>query len=325
MISKAKITAVGGYVPDRRLTNSDLEKLVETSDEWIVRRTGIKERRILPDDQFTSDLAFGAVRHMLNQYNVSLEDVDLVIVATTTPDYGFPSVAALLQARFHMERAGAFDLNAACAGFEYALHVANALVTSGWHRKILVVAADAMSKVTDYTDRTTCILFGDGAGAALVEYSEEPGFIGAFMGADGNMGKALYRTGISTVMNREALIASGKVVQNGREVFKWAVKNVVGGVSDLLDQNGLDLSDIDWFVPHSANLRMIESICERIHFPMNKVLYSMVYYGNTSSASIPLAIHDGLKEGKLKKGDLLLLYGFGGGLVHCGQLIKCSF
>lgn len=326
MKSKAKITAIGAYVPDKRLTNKDMEKLVDTSNEWIVRRTGIKERRILPEDQFTSDLAFGAVRNLLDRYETALDDIDLVIVSTSTPDYGFPSVAAQVQAKFLTEKAGAFDLNATCSGFEYALHVANGLVTSGLNQRILVVAADAMSKVTDYTDRTTCILLGDGAGAAVVEYDEEnPGFFGSFMGAEGGMGKALYRTGLSSVMNGEKLSGAGKMVQNGREVYKWAVQTVTDGVLQLAEKSGYTLQKINWFVPHSANLRMIESISERLNFPMEKVLYSLEYYGNTSSASIPLALSDALKEGKIKKGDRILLYGFGGGLVHCGQVISCTF
>lgn len=324
MKSKAKITAIGAYVPERRLTNHDLEQLVDTSDEWIVRRTGIKERRILPENQFSSDLAFGAVQNLIDRYQASLDDVDLIIVSTSTPDFAFPSVAAQVQANFHISNAGAFDLNATCAGFEYCLHLANGLVTSGLNKKVLIVAAESMSKVTDYTDRSTCVLLGDGAGAAIVEYSEGgPDFLGSIMGADGSMGKLLYRTGLSKVMNGKKLIDTGKVVQNGPELYKWVVKNVTKSITQLVENSALDFSDIDWFVPHSANLRMIESISERLDFPMEKVLYSLEYYGNTSSATIPLAISDAIKAGKIKENDRLLLYGFGGGVVHCGQIIKC--
>lgn len=321
--SKATVTAIGAYVPERRMTNHDLEQLVDTSNEWIVRRTGMKERRIAGPEEFASDLACGAVRNLIDRYANDLTDVDLVIVSTNTPDYGFPNVSSRVQAAFQLKHAGVIDLSSACSGFEYALHVANGLVTSGLNKKVLVIAAETMSKVTDYTDRTTCILLGDGAGAALVEHTDGKGdFLGSYMGADGTLGKALYRTGLSTVMDGEKLIDTGKMIQNGREVFKWAVKTVTAGIPALLENSGLQISDIDWFIPHSANLRLIEAIFERLAIPMDKVLYSLEYYGNTSSASIALAISEAVKTGKIKKNDRLLLYGFGGGLCHCGQIIE---
>ncbi|MCO7176550.1 ketoacyl-ACP synthase III [Sporolactobacillus kofuensis] len=305
------------------MTNQDLEKRVDTSDEWIVRRTGMRERRIAGPNEFASDLACGAVQDLVKRYPVDISDVDLVIVSTTTPDYGFPSVSARVQANFHLEHAGIFDLSAACSGFEYALHVANGLVSSGLNKKVLVIAAETMSKVTDYTDRTTCVLLGDGAGAALVECDDTQGcFIGSYMGADGSLGKALYRTGLSNQMDGEKLVDTGKMVQNGREVYKWAVKTVTSGIQKLLEESRLDFTDIDWFIPHSANLRLIEAIFERLNVPMDHVLYSLEYYGNTSSASIALALSDAVKAGKIKKNDRLLLYGFGGGLCHCGQVIR---
>ncbi|MCO7126545.1 ketoacyl-ACP synthase III [Sporolactobacillus shoreicorticis] len=305
------------------MTNHDLEQLVDTSDEWIVRRTGMKERRIAAPEEFSSDLACGAVRDLVDRCKTDLTDVDLVIVSTTTPDYGFPNVSSRVQAAFQLKHAGAIDLSAACSGFEYALHVANGLVSSGLNKKILVIAAETMSKVTDYTDRTTCVLLGDGAGAALVEDTEaKGGFLGSYMGADGSLGKALYRTGLSNVMDGEPLIDTQKMVQNGREVFKWAVKTVTSGISILLENSGLQIPEIDWFIPHSANLRLIEAIFERLNVPMDKVLYSLEYYGNTSSASIALSISEAAKAGKIKKNDRLLLYGFGGGLCHCGQIIE---
>ncbi|WP_028983850.1 ketoacyl-ACP synthase III [Sporolactobacillus terrae] len=323
MKSTAKLSAIGAYVPEQRLTNQDLEKLVDTSDEWIVRRTGMKERRIAGPEQFSSDLACAAVKDLVARYQSDLHDTDLVIVSTTTPDYGFPSVSARVQAACQLKQTGAIDLSAACSGFEYALHVANGLVTSGLHKKILVIAAETMSKVTDYSDRTTCVLLGDGASAALVERSEENGaFLGAYMGADGSLGKALYRTGLSTVMDGAKLVDTGKMIQNGREVYKWAVKTVTTGIPELLKNSGLSIEDIDWFIPHSANLRLIEAVFDRLNVPMDKVLYSLEYYGNTSSASIGLALSDAVKEGKIKKNDRLLLYGFGGGLCHCGQVIE---
>lgn len=321
--SKARITAIGTYVPARVLTNFDLEKMVDTSDEWIVQRTGIRERRIADEDQFTSDLAIAAVEDMIRTYGKTVADVDLILVSTTTPDYPFPSVASRIQARFGIGQAGALDVNATCAGFAYALHMANGMISAGLHRKVLVVAAETLSKVTDYTDRTTCILFGDGAGSVLVERDEQnPGFLAAHLGTKGEGGIHLYRTGLSRRMGEAELAGNGCIVQNGREVYKWAVTTVPKGMAEVVERAGLTLRDVDWFIPHSANLRMIESICEKSGFPLEKTLYSMEYYGNTSAATIPLALSMGIRDGKVKPGDTLLLYGFGGGLVHAGLLVK---
>jgi 3-oxoacyl-[acyl-carrier-protein] synthase-3 len=319
----ARITAIGAYVPERTLGNDDLARMVDTNDEWIVQRTGIRERRICAPDQFTSDLACAAVDNMLSRYPVTVRDADLVLVATHTPDYGFPSVACQVQARFGIEATGALDLNATCAGFAYALHVARGLVEAGLHRKVLVIGADAMSRVTDYTDRSTCILFGDGAGAALVEAGgAEPAFLAAHLGTDGTGGVHVYRTGLRGEMDGKPLRDTKKLVQNGREVYKWAVQTVPQGMAALLDKAGLPMEAVDWFVPHSANLRMIESICEKSGMPPNKTLVSLIRYGNTSAASIPLALAEAVADGRVAPGQLLLLYGFGGGLTHAGLLVR---
>jgi 3-oxoacyl-[acyl-carrier-protein] synthase-3 len=318
----ARITAIGTYVPERVLTNAELEQMVETSNEWILQRTGIHERRIAAENQFTSHLSIAAVEKLAFDYNKTLTDVDFILVATTTPDYPFPSVASQIQAHFGMESTGAMDLGATCAGFTYGLHVANALISSGMHKKVLVVGAETMSKVTDYTDRTTCILFGDGAGAVLVEREDEnPGFRSSYLGTKGEGGIHVYRSGLSKQMTGRDLSGEGCIVQNGREVYKWAVTTVPKGMVEVVNRAGISLEEVDWFIPHSANLRMIESICEKSGFPLEKTLYSMQYYGNTSSATIPLALELGIREGKVKAGDTLLLYGFGGGLVHAGMLL----
>jgi 3-oxoacyl-[acyl-carrier-protein] synthase-3 len=298
--SKASITAIGSAVPEGKLTNADLERLVETSDEWIVQRTGIRERRVADEDQFTSHLSIQAVQNLIDRSGKDVTDVDLIIVATTTPDFPFPSVACQIQEAFQIRRTGAFDLNATCAGFSYALQVANGLITAGTHRKVLVIGAETLSKVTDYTDRSTCVLFGDGAGALLIEQDEQ------------NPRK----------MKGQPLLGDGNMVQNGREVYKWAVQTVSAGFNELLERSNLEVDDIDWFVPHSANLRMIESICERVNIPAERLLHSLEWYGNTSSATIPLALDQALKEQKLKRGDRLLLFGFGGGLTYAGQIIE---
>lgn len=320
--SKARITAIGTYVPERVLSNHDLEKMVDTSDEWILQRTGIHERRIVEADQFTSHLAIEAVANLAKNYKKSLSDVDMVLVATSTADYPFPSVASQIQAHFAMSGAGAIDLSATCAGFTYGIHIANGLVSSGLHRKVLVVAAETLSRVTDYTDRTTCVLFGDGAGAVLVESDEaNPSILAAHVGAKGEGGIHLYRAGLSSHMHGQALKGNGCIVQNGREVYRWAVTTVPAGMREVMNQTHMTLEQVDWFIPHSANLRMIESICEKSGFPIEKTLYSMEYYGNTSAATIPLAWEQGIMHGKIKQGDTLLLYGFGGGLVHAGILL----
>lgn len=321
--SKARITAIGSYVPERILTNNDLEKMVDTNDEWIVKRTGIKERRIASDKEFTSDLSYKAVLNLMERYDKTVDDVDLIIVCTMTPDYTTPSVASNLQAKLGIKNTGAIDLNAACAGFTYGLHVANGMITSGLNKKILVIGAETLSKITDFTDRTTCILFGDGAGALLVEYDEDqPSFISSHIGSEGEGGQHLYCTNLATQMNNIDLLGNGCIVQNGREVYKWAIKTVTNGMKIVVEKGDIKLEKVDWFVPHSANLRMLESICEKSNFPMGKTLYSLVHYGNTSAATIPLSLDIGLEEGKLKAGDNVLLYGFGGGLAHAGLLIK---
>lgn len=320
--SKARITAIGSYVPQKKLLNEDLEKMVNTNDEWIVQRTGIKERRIAGNEEYASNLAFKAIENLIEKYNKDLQDVDCIIVATTTPDYAFPSVACLIQSHFHIRCTGAFDLNATCAGFTYALHLANNLITSEAHKKILVVATETLSKVTDYEDRATCILFGDGAGAMLVEYdNENPSFVASHMGTNGEGGIHVYRTNFATTMDDKLLSNTGKMVQNGREVYKWAARTLPIGIEELLLKSKLNTEDINWFIPHSANLRMVESICEKSGIPIDNTLTSMSNFGNTSSASIPLALNLGIKEGKVQNGDTLLLYGFGGGLTHLGLVL----
>lgn len=325
MISYAKITAQGAYVPEKAMNNQDFEKIVDTSDEWIQQRTGIIERRIAKDNEYTSDLSYKAVLDLQQNYNVDLSDVDMIINATLTPDYKTPSVASYIQAKLGLENAGAIDINAACAGFTYGLNIANGLITSGQNKKILVIGSETLSKITDYTDRNTCILFGDGAGAFLVEYSEDdPSFITSSFGSDGNKGGNLYCSELSKEMFNEELENPGFVVQNGRGVYKWAVSTVPKIVSNTLDKSSYTIDDLDWFVPHSANARMIESICEKSKIQKGQTLMSLAHYGNTSSATIPLSINLAISENKIKKDDLLMLVGFGGGLTYSSVLIKWS-
>lgn len=322
-LGATRITGIGTSVPEKRLTNHELERLVDTNDEWIVQRTGIHERRISGPHEFSSHLSIQAVEDLLRRYPVTIEDVEMILVATQSGDLSFPSVACMVQAHFAIPSTGAVDLSATCAGFTYGIHLADALIRSGAHRKVLVIGVDTLSKVTDYTDRTTCILFGDGAGAVLLEGgSNGVGIIGAHAATNGLGGKHVYRTALADQWRGETLQGEGKLVQNGREVYKWATQAVPEGVHALLEAAGEKLESVDWFIPHSANLRMIQSICEKLNFPMEKTLYSLEYYGNTSAASIPLALDLGLKHGKVKSGDRLLLYGFGGGLTRCGVLVE---
>lgn len=325
MYSKCRITALGSYTPSKVLKNEHLEQMVDTSDEWIVRRTGIRERRIAADNEYTSHLCCKAVEDMLEHYPVTIQDVDMILVATYTPDFSIPSVASLIQHYFNIEQTGALDVNAACAGFVYALSMANALISAGMNRKILVLGADTVSKIIDYSDRSSCILFGDGAGAVLLEGTEAEGdFLKQHFGSDGNGGLHLYRTSLSSHMFGTPLDNAGMLMQNGRAVYRFAVETVPEGVRMLLDQLQWKVDMIDWFIPHSANLRMIESISKRIGIPMTKTLSSVEQYGNTSSATIPLTLDSAVKAGKIQTGDRLLMYGFGGGFTHGGMVLNWS-
>lgn len=321
-MTHAKITAVGSYKPSKVLTNEDMEQLVETSDEWIVSRTGIKERRIAADDEFTSDLCYEAIKNLEKKYNKDISDVDLIIVSTLTPDFRTPSVASYVQGRLGLENAAAIDVNAACAGFVYGINMANAYISSGMYNKILVVAGEVLSKITDYSDRNTCVLFGDGAGAFLIENDEESSFITSTSGSEGKLGESLYCTDVSETMFGNDLEQIGFVNQNGKEVYKWAIKMVPREIEKVAEKANIELKDVDWFVPHSANLKMIQNICKRSGYPFERTLHSLVYYGNTSSATIPLAIDDAVDRGEIKKGETLLLFGFGGGLTYSSSLIK---
>ena len=317
-----KITAVGSYKPSKVLTNEDMEQLVETSDDWIISRTGIKERRIAADDEFTSDLCYEAIKNLEKKYNKDISDVDLIIVSTLTPDYRTPSVASYVQGRLGLENAAAIDVNAACAGFVYGINMANAYISSGMYNKIIVVAGEVLSKITDYSDRNTCVLFGDGAGAFLIENDEESSFITSTSGSEGKLAESLYCTDVSKTMFGKDLEQIGFVNQNGKEVYKWAIKMVPREIEKVAEKANVELKDVDWFVPHRANLKMIQNICKRSEYPFERTLHSLVYYGNTSSATIPLAIDDAVDRGDIKKGETLLLFGFGGGLTYSSSLIK---
>ena len=322
LAAPVRMSALGMYVPERVVTNADLERIVQTSDEWILQRTGIRARRRVAHNEYTSDLCIRAVEDLL-QTNPSVkpQDIDFIILATTTPDYVYPSVSALVQNRIGVPTsAGALDISAACAGFCSAMNLGAALIASGQSRNALIVAGESLTRSVDYTDRSTCVLFGDGAAATLLQYDERRLLAGMDSGSDGSAGPALFRTAMrgdidGTVDN------SGLLRQVGRDVYRWVLENVPNTIGRILQRAGLRLSDIDWFIPHSANMRMIEALCKRIDFPLERTLESLVNYGNTSAVSIPLALIPAVRNGTIRPGDNILLVGFGGGLVTSGNVL----
>lgn len=318
----ARIAGLASYVPEEKITNADLAKIVDTNDEWIVTRSGIHERRKTAPDEFVSHLAIKAAERLFADLNYDPTDVQYCIACTITGDYGFPSVATLVQNRFKFVGAGAIDLGAGCAGFVYGLDIADALIASGRAKRVLLVAGETLTKIADYSDRTTCVLFGDGAGAVLVEAVDAPSMIRARrVGSDGSGGHFLFQTGLRKDINGKT-VEDAFLHQDGRDVYRWAVERVSSGVMELLEQAHLSPDDIDWFVPHSANLRIIESVCKRTGIPLERTLTSLEYYGNTSSATIPLALDPAIADGRVKRGQNVLVYGFGAGLVDAAMILR---
>ena len=319
---ESTIESIGIYIPEREISNQYFEKIIDTSDEWIKSRTGITKRYFSNENEYTSDLCVKAVKNLQKNYNKEINDVDFIIVATSTPDQPFPSVASQLQSRLNIPRAGSLDVSAGCAGFVYGIILAQGLIATGSYKKVLVVGAETLSKITNFTDRTTCILFGDGAGAVLVEASEKKYLLGSTATTDGFYGKELYKSNTGAPINSENIISDGMIHQNGRTVFKWAVFTLPVEINALLAKNKLSLADIDWMIPHSANIRILENVCEELNYPAEKCLQSVTDYGNTSAASVPIAWYNGIMDGKLKSGDLLLLAGFGSGLTFSGICLQ---
>lgn len=325
---RAAITSVGGYVPEDRLTNADLEKMIDTTDEWITTRTGIKERRILrTPGKASSDMAVPAIQEILRKKNLDPLEIECIICATVTPDMIFPATANLIGDKIGAKNAYGFDLSAACSGFLYALNMGKALIESGQHKKVLVVGVDKMSAIVDYTDRTTCIIFGDGAGAVLLEPTEEENcIIDCVLKSDGSgykhlhmkAGGSLRPASIETVTGREHFI-----YQEGKHVFKFAVTGMADVSQEVLERNHLTGDDIDWLVPHQANLRIIDATRERINLPREKVMINIHKYGNTTAATIPLCLWDW--EDQLKKGDKLILAAFGGGFTWGAAYVKWAY
>jgi 3-oxoacyl-[acyl-carrier-protein] synthase-3 len=324
---RAKISSVGTYVPPRLLTNADLEKMVETNDQWIVERTGIRERHLVDKGVATSDLAAEAARDCLRRRGIEASELDAIIVATVTPDMLFPATACLVQDKIGAKGAWGFDLSAACSGFLYALQLGAKLVESGAHTKVMVIGADVMSSILDYTDRSTCILFGDGAGAVLIEpcAGDEVGFVDFVHEIDGSGALSLYMPGGGSLHPPTAETVAAKmhfVHQEGGAVFKVAVRKMSELSETLLTRNGLTAADVDLFIPHQANQRIIVATAERLGMPEEKVVINIGEFGNTTGGTIGLAMNTALEQGRLKKGMTVLLASFGGGFTVGATLLR---
>lgn len=322
----SKITGTGHYCPERVLTNFDLEKMVDTSDEWIVTRSGIRERRIAAPDEATSDLSVAAARAALESAGVRPDELDGIVLGTVCGDMVFPATSCLVQDRIGATKAAAFDLNAACSGFIFGLGTAHALISSGRMDKVLVIGVEVLSKLTDWTDRATCVLFGDGAGAVVLEPAEPgTGILGTYMKSDGALADLLHLpaggtrnpASLETIARRDHFIK-----MKGDGVFKYAVRAMEDAAIHVLEQANLSIESLDLVIPHQANIRIIDAVKTRLGLPDDKVLANIDRYGNTSSASIPIALDEAVREGKLKRGDLVLLVAFGGGLTWGAVLLR---
>ena len=313
----SRVAGTGSYLPAKILTNADLEKMVDTTDEWIFDRTGIRQRHIAADDETTSDLALQASLRALESAGLTAADLDLIVVATTTPDQIFPSTACLLQAKLGVGGCPAFDLQAVCSGFVFALATADQFIRGGQCRHALVVGAETLSRITDWTDRSNCILWGDGAGAVILSRSDEPGVISTHLHADG-----AHRSLLEVPAGVSRNHADGKIRMEGRAVFKVAVNTLDQIVDETLQHNGISKSDLDWLVPHQANIRIIQATAKKLAMSMDNVVVTVDTHGNTSAASIPLALDVAVRDGRIKPGELILTEAFGGGFTWGSALIR---
>jgi 3-oxoacyl-[acyl-carrier-protein] synthase-3 len=321
-VTYSRITGTGRYLPEKILTNKDLEKMVDTSDEWIRTRTGIERRHIAAEGETTLDLCEKAARNAMDMAGIGPEDLDLIIIGTTTPDQVFPNMGCLLQARLGIGGCAAVGLEAACTGFIYALHFADMSIRAGKATRALVIGAETLSRFIDWTDRGTCVLFADGAGAVIIEASEEPGILSTHIHADGSYKDLLYFP--SGVSKGFADLKAGTdfVQMKGNEVFKVAVRTLSRIAEETLESNGIDASEIDWLIPHQANLRIIEAMAKKLNMPMERVVLTVQDHGNTSAASVPLALDVAVRDGRIKRGDTLMLEAFGGGFTWGSALVK---
>lgn len=323
------IISLGAYVPENIMTNIDFEKIIDTTDEWIRTRTGIEERRFCSPEQATSDLCIEAAKKALANANLTPEDIDMIIVATCTPDYQLPSTACIVQKKLGAVNAAAYDLNAACSGWIYGLTMATGLIKADMYKKVLVIGAEALSRSLDMQDRNTCILFGDGATAAILSEVEDGyGILSTHLGADGDLNGSLIvpAGGSRTPTSEETIEERGQYIKmKGQEVFKFAVNALPNAASCAIEKAGLKATDIDIFIPHQANSRIIETAAKKLEVPIDKFYMNMKNYGNTSAASIGLALNEAHEKGLIKKGDLVAMVGFGAGLTYASTVIKWSY
>ena len=319
----SRIAGTGSALPAKVVTNADLEKIVDTSDEWIASRTGIRQRHVAAEGETTADLSERAARAAMEAAGVQASELDMIVLGTTTPDLIFPSTACLVQHRLGANGCGAFDVNAACSGFLYALSIADAYIRAGIHKTILVIGAETLTRMIDWEDRGTCVLFGDGAGAVVLKADPEAGILSTHLHADGGKKDLLYNpVGVSVGFDMSKKNAGCLVRMTGNEVFKHAVKALDSVVDETLAANGLDKSALDWLIPHQANLRIIEATAKRLQMPMDRVIVTVDRHGNTSSGSVPLALDEAVRSGKVQRGQLLLLEAFGGGFTWGSALIR---
>ena len=322
MSHSARITGTGSYLPEKVLTNKDLEQFVDTTEEWIFSRSGIRQRHIAAEGEFTSDLAEAASREALKSAGRQASDVDLIVVATTTADQVFPSTACLLQNRLGIHGCPAFDVQAVCAGFLYAMDVAYRYIMTGASRCALVVGAETFSRILNWEDRSTCVLFGDGAGAVLLEAADTPGILSSHIHADGAFKDLLcVPVGVSTAY-QDLLDGRAYTEMQGKEVFRWAVSTLGDAVIEILESNGIHQSEIDWLVPHQANIRIINAIAKRLELSMDQVVVTIDQHGNTSAASVPLAFDTAVRDGRIKSGDKVIFEAFGGGFTWGSMLVQ---
>ena len=318
----SKIVGTGRYLPEKILTNFDLEKMVDTSDEWIRARTGVERRHCVRDDETTSDMCVEAARVAIEDAGIDPADIDLVIIGTTSPDLIFPNVGTLVQHRLGIPPCPAVSMEAACTSFIYALTTADKFIKTGEAGCVLVVGAECISKLTDWTDRNTCVLFGDGAGAVIVKPSEEPGIIATHLGADGQYKDLLYYPVGASKELQKAGTDEAAIMMTGNEVFKVAVKTLGNVAVEVLEKAGVDQSEVDWLIPHQANIRIIQATAKRLDMPMDKVILTVQDHGNTSAASVPMALDVGIRDGRVKPGQLILMEAFGGGFTWGSVLLR---
>ncbi|KAA9132016.1 ketoacyl-ACP synthase III [Marinihelvus fidelis] len=319
----SRIIGTGSGLPEKVLTNAELETMVDTTDEWIRTRTGIRERRVAAEGEYTSDMAFRAAENAIEAAGLSPKDIDLIIVGTTTPDLVFPTTAVLLQQRLGLPHVGAMDVNAACTGFLYALSIADKFIKVGDAKRALVIGAESITRLVDWNDRGTCVLFGDGAGAVVIEAADEPGIISTHIHANGEHVDLLRtKRGISTGFDFDLPRGGINIEMKGNEVFKVAVRTLGRIVDETLDANGMDKSELDWLVPHQANMRIISATAKMLDMTMDQVVVTVDRHGNTSAASVPLALDEAVRDGRIQRGQNLLLEAFGGGFTWGSALVR---